>query len=98
MQKYFFVCRFAKQKAQIYKQEKELQVTMGKLLEELKIGEIEIVKLEIMAADFFARLGDGFRQLLEESRNLSYPAGTYQRSDSQTEFQIICNFLKKSSS
>ena len=43
MQKYFFVCRFAKQKAQIYKQEKELQVTMGKLLEELKIGEIEIV-------------------------------------------------------
>ena len=37
-----FLCRFAEQKAQMNKQEKELQGTMAKYAQELKYGETEI--------------------------------------------------------
>ncbi|XP_046656188.1 kinetochore protein NDC80 homolog isoform X1 [Daphnia pulicaria] len=61
--------KFAEQKAQMNNQEKELQSTMAKHAQELKYGEIEFQKNEAMAADFFFRLGDGFRQVLEQIEN-----------------------------
>lgn len=57
--------RFAEQKVQMNKQEKDLQATMAKYAQELREAEAECEKIEATTADYVALLGDGYRQLME---------------------------------
>ncbi|KAK4014411.1 hypothetical protein OUZ56_026934 [Daphnia magna] len=57
--------KFAEQKVQMNKQEKDLQATMAKYAQELREAEAECEKIEATTADYVALLGDGYRQLLE---------------------------------